>query len=258
MRKVAIASKELVNDCVLYAVLLAESVARQLFLGAVTGSENPGAGNSDVTSDTQTVMAGMPVTTSPCYTATTGSAGEQRDVLAVTRVAAKQQKAAMAESERQALNKVALSAVPSLCQLQLVPREGLTKACLEWHVNKTKAASLLEEAELHVRWLRLLSGAANGKPMPTAGGVVRGVSPKDAGGASVSTIVSTSTAGGVVVGGGVSPERVGGASVCMGGMACLLQEVMLCCQGNRPLWEVVTRLQAGSLVVHCPLLGWCV
>ena len=114
MRKVAIASKELVNDCVLYAVLLAESVARQLFLGAVTGSENPGAGNSDVTSDTRTVMAGMLVTTFPYNTATTGSAGEQRDVLAVTRVAAKLQKAAMAESERQALHQVALSAVPEL------------------------------------------------------------------------------------------------------------------------------------------------
>ena len=43
-------------------------------------------------------------------------------------------------------------------------------------------------------------------------------------------------------------------------MACRLQEVMLCCQGNLPLREVetrevVTRLWAGPLVVHCPLLG---
>ncbi len=53
-------------------------------------------------------MAGMLVTTFPYNTATTGSAGEQRDVLAVTRVAA------MTESERQALNQVALSAVPEL------------------------------------------------------------------------------------------------------------------------------------------------
>ncbi len=136
-------------------------------------------------------MAGMPVTTSPCNTATTGSAGEQRDVLAVTRVAAKLQKAAMAESERQALHQVALSAVPELVSAAVGTSrrvdEGLSGVARKQNKGSQPTVG---------------GGTANGKPMPTAGGVVRVVSSKDVGGASVSTMVSMPTALEVLLGGG--------------------------------------------------------
>ena len=193
MQRVAVANKELVNECVLFAVPLAECQARQLFLGAVSAE----AGHSGDTPDSQTVVAGPTATTTPGMAALTGSHGEQQ-ILAVTRAAAKKFGAAKAEREKEALEQAVLSAMPeqvsAAVDISGSANEGFPAESCEQHRSSQPTAG---------GW------AASGVCLPTAVGSSRSGSGQPPVGGATACKTVPPTAGGVASHGDTLPT-VGG------------------------------------------------
>lgn len=97
MREIAVASGAALSDKVLFSVPMDESMARQLLLGAVTGSTQPVTGHSGATPDTQPLVAAATKAAASAAEAEAskgrGEAEEEepKELLVVTRSRAKEE-----------------------------------------------------------------------------------------------------------------------------------------------------------------------